>query len=362
MGKALQRLFLAPPAKAGAHLLPLDGLRGFAVLIVIGSHLSNTGWLPWPNLSGIGKSGVYLFFVLSAYLLSGAMLAQPLERLAQLPYWLNYALRRVLRIWPLYLAILLLSAWLTRLGVSAWHYQMDMTALLEHLALRAGQSVLWSIPVEFTFYLWLPFIVLPLQLVRQAPGGRWLGTVLLVLLVLLARWYWPAAEAVTNGVGLGQYLVVFLCGVGAAWVHSCWPGLATAGRAWQALVWLLLALLLLATPSVWSVLSGTRFQSELGHRWFTGFGVGWALLLLGLLWGGGLPARLFASAPMRLVGVVSFSAYLWHMPVLQIAAAAGVRQWGWAGLGLVLASMLAVSMLSYLLFERPWRDVRYRKR
>lgn len=361
MAEMMRRLFLAPASAGAGHVLALDGLRGLAVLIVIGSHLSNAGWLPWPNLSGIGKSGVYLFFVLSAYLLASAMFGQPLAKLAHLPYWLNYALRRVLRIWPLYLVILLASWWLTRAGVSIWHYQIDTAALKNHLALREGQGVLWSIPVEFTFYLWLPFIVVAMQLSRKAPGGRWLGLMLLVLLVLLARRYWPAAEAVTNSVGLGQYLVVFLCGVGAAWLHRWWPGLATAGRAWRMLAWLLLALFVLVTPSIWALLSGSEFQPELGHRWFTGFGLGWALLVLALLWGGGVLARFFASAPMRLVGVISFSAYLWHMPVLQAADTLGMRQWGAGGLCLLLLAMLLTAMASFLLFERPWRDVRYRK-
>ena len=44
----------------------LDGLRGLAVLIVFLSHTSNDGvfLLPSANFSGIGKSGVFLFFVL----------------------------------------------------------------------------------------------------------------------------------------------------------------------------------------------------------------------------------------------------------------------------------------------------------
>ncbi|WP_442682415.1 acyltransferase family protein [Stenotrophomonas sp. JC08] len=358
----MRRLFLAPATAGTAHVLPLDGLRGLAVLIVIGSHLSNAGWLPWPNLSGIGKSGVYLFFVLSAYLLAHAMLARPLASLANRRYWINYALRRVLRIWPLYLVILLSSWSLTRAGIGDWHYQIDNAALLGHLALREGQSVLWSIPVEFSFYLWLPLIVGALALLRALPGGRWLGLLLLVLLVLLARWHWPAAQAPANGVQLGPYLVVFLCGVAAAWVHGAWPGLARWRRLWQVLAWLLLGLLVLATPSLWALLRGGNYDPELNHRWFTAFGMGWGLLLLAVLWGGGALARFFACAPMRLTGVVSFSAYLWHMPVLQAANALGLREWGAAGLILLLAGMLSAAMISFLLFERPWRGVHYRAR
>ena len=50
----------------------LDGLRGLAVLLVLVSHASNIGvWLgPWFDCRGVGRYGVFLFFVLSAYLLT----------------------------------------------------------------------------------------------------------------------------------------------------------------------------------------------------------------------------------------------------------------------------------------------------
>lgn len=357
----MRALFLGQPRTRGEHVQALDGLRGLAVLIVIASHLSNAGWLPQPGMSGTGKSGVYLFFVLSAYLLAHAMLARPLAGLADPAYWIDYALRRVLRIWPLYLVILLLSWGLTRLDVVHWHYQLDAAAFWRHFTLREGQSVLWSIPVEFTFYLWLPLICLALAALRGLPGGRWWGLILLVVLLLLVQWRWPASEAPVNGVQLGYYLPVFVAGVGAAWVGRAWPSLGLHARVWRTVGWVLLVALALVTPVVWAAFLGTAYTPDVNHRWFTAFGLGWALLLLSVLWGGGFLSRLFASAPMRLVGVVSFSAYLWHMPVLQLADAVGLRTQGLIGLLVVLTAMLAVAMGSYLLFERPWRDVRFRR-
>lgn len=342
-----------------ARLDVLDGLRGLAVLVVLASHFSAAGLLPRPALHGVGKSGVYLFFVLSAYLLARNLLRQPPGALRQARTWLDYALRRVLRIWPLYLVILLSSWGLTSLGVAGWHYQLDDAALLRHLALREGQDVLWSIPVEFTFYLWLPFICLALVALRGLPGGRWWGLGLLTCLLMLSRWHWPAAEAPVNSVQLGYYMPVFLAGVGAAWVGHAWPLWRQQMRAWRVTGWLLLAALAVATPAIWSAVLGTAYAPDLNHRWFTAFGLGWALLLLSVLWGGGVLSRFFASSPMRLVGVVSFSAYLWHMPVLQLADALGLRAHGVIGLLGVLGAMLAVAMVSFLLFERPWRDVRY---
>lgn len=362
MRERIRALFLGQPRTRGEHVQALDGLRGLAVLIVIASHLSNAGWLPQPGMSGTGKSGVYLFFVLSAYLLAHAMLARPLAGLADAAYWVDYALRRVLRIWPLYLVILLLSWGLTSLGAVHWHYQLDAGGFWRHLTLREGQSVLWSIPVEFTFYLWLPIICVALLALRGIPGGRWWGLALLAALLVFARWRWPVAQAPVNGVQLGFYLPVFLAGVAAAWVGQAWPSLRLRARTWRVAGWLLLVALVAVTPALWSAIRGDAYNPEVNHRWFTAFGLGWALLLLSVLWGGGTLSRFFASAPMRLVGVVSFSAYLWHMPVLQAADALGLRAHGPLALLAVLATMLAAAMGSFLLFERPWRDVRFRGR
>src|SRR6218665_2303652 len=50
----------------------LDGIRGTAALIVLLSHTSLAGQTlaPWLNFGGTGHVGVYLFFVLSAYLVT----------------------------------------------------------------------------------------------------------------------------------------------------------------------------------------------------------------------------------------------------------------------------------------------------
>ena len=56
--------------------------------------------------------------------------------------------------------------------------------------------------------------------------------------------------------------------------------------------------------------------------------------------------------------MVSFSAYLWHMPVLDAVRAAGLERWPGLAPAAVLAGTVAVSVVSFLVFERPWREVR----
>ncbi len=351
-------------AARGSHqqLDALDGLRGLAVLVVVASHLSNYGMhlLPGLSLSGIGKSGVYLFFVLSAFLLTRGLLRLPLPQWRQARVWADYALRRVLRIWPLYLVVLLASWVLTLQGVAGWHYKIDTAALLAHLALREGQSVLWSIPVEFTFYLWLPLIALALAVLRHRGRSLAWEAALAVAALAAASLAWTPASSLVNDIRVGPYLPLFLCGAWAASLDLRLRDKARTGIAekwWGIAAFATVAALILTVPAVWALVAGTPPDGALNHRWFLFFGVAWSSLLLAILHGPRLLHAPFAWRPLRWVGVVSFSVYLWHMVVLDGLVRMGVQQLPYAG-GVVLAASLLVAALSYLAFERPWRNVR----
>lgn len=353
-GQARGDLLGADPTRSA----PLDGLRGIAVLIVIASHGSNAGLhlLPW-SMGGTGKSGVYLFFVLSAFLLTRLMLERvgqgtaPATRL-----WADYAFRRVTRIWPLYLVVLVLSLVLTQLGWNGWHYSpMDLASFRDHLLLRRGDSVLWSIPVEFKFYLVLPLLVFAMR------GARDLALVWQMLagvaLLAGATWLWPPAATLDNDTRLGPYLVLFLCGAMAARIDLA---LATRGMKHAALGWgaIAVACALVAThPGAWAWLSGEPVDPELNHRWLLFFGLAWSALLLAALRGPAWLPTIFSAWPLRLLGAVSFSAYLWHMPVLDALRGAD-EGWPWLAAWGGLALVVLVSVGSWYLVERPWQRLR----
>jgi len=355
-------MFLGRPRTRHQHLGALDGLRGLAVLIVLASHLSNMGLhlLPGLSFSGTGKSGVYLFFVLSAFLLTRALLRRPPAGFADRGLWADYALRRFLRIWPLYLVVLVCSWLLTLGGVEGWHYQIDTASLWRHLSLREGMSVLWSIPVEFTFYLWLPLVALALAWMQARGWALWLEMSALALALAVASLAWPPGQSAVNDVRLGPYLVVFLCGAYAARLDHRLRG-ATTGLprgAWALVGLVALGGWVLTVPAVWARVVGSAFNPALNHTWFIGFGVLWSALLLAVLHGPAWLRAPFAWPPLRLVGVVSFSLYLWHMPVLQWLAPDALARWPLLAPWLVLAVALLAAMLSFLLFERPWRELR----
>ena len=189
---------------------------------------------------------------------------------------------------------------------------------------------------------------------RRLPLAVQAGILLLGLAA--ATWAWPPSTTAVNDVRLGPYLVLFLCG-GAAAAMDLRLGTGGASRAWAAAGVVAFAAFLLTMPATWAMLSGSPVDNRLNHHWFLFFGAAWSTLLLAVLHGPRWLRAPFTWAPMRLLGVVSFSAYLWHLPVLYALRACGARDWPLAGWW-VFAAALLVSMVSFLLVERPWRDVR----
>ena len=90
-----------------AQINSLDGLRGLAILIVFFAHTSNEKilLLPFLDLYGIGKGGVYLFFILSSFLLTLPFIKMGKKSMTK-AFFLKYAYRRFMRIYPLYILYL----------------------------------------------------------------------------------------------------------------------------------------------------------------------------------------------------------------------------------------------------------------
>jgi peptidoglycan/LPS O-acetylase OafA/YrhL len=152
----------------------LDTLRGIAVLLVLffhgfgfGFRYGLEGLSEFPKLFVAatlpGWIGVNLFFVLSGFLITGILL----DTKTRPDYYRRFYTRRALRILPLYYAVLLLLAVLTRTGLVSRHaswvflglsffYLSNVTVLLG-VAMQYG--VLWSLAVEEHFYLLWPGVV-----------------------------------------------------------------------------------------------------------------------------------------------------------------------------------------------------------
>lgn len=130
-------------------------------------------------------------------------------------------------------------------------------------------------------------------------------------------------------------------------------GVVGLRRLGNTLLLVALALITVAAPH-WT-LSTVKFAP--GARWDTPTllyplltGVGFGALLLAILWGGRAIGRVFAWGPLRFIGLISYSLYIWHLPVLH-------AQLPWfAGMPVAARVVFAfvVSYLSYQLVERPF--------
>ena len=150
MWRKLQ-LFFFPNDAHPEHVKSLDGLRGIAVILVLLSHASNNNILFHPALAfnGIGKGGVYLFFILSAYLLDRQIGNAMMHQQADTWFWKRSFIRRFLRIYPLFLIALAFYWGITTAGLET--VITNGTQFVHHMLMMDGRSVFWSIPVEFKY-------------------------------------------------------------------------------------------------------------------------------------------------------------------------------------------------------------------
>ena len=340
-------MIVTRPALSVADSATIDGLRGMAALIVVASHASNLGLhlVPGLSLAGTGKYGVYLFFVISAFLLTLQWLQAPPGGPGTGAALGRYLVRRVLRIYPLYAAVLLLG-WLLPRGLGV---PMDGAAVWTHLTLHEGRDLYWSVPVEFKYYLVIPLVAWMLSTPWPTPWK----VLLVALLIAAAMFTNPPAQAAVNSIELGDYMPIFLCGSALAWAWAVGGvGVSSARGPGRFVCDLLLLGLLAATvPAVLQAL-GWKVPADLLHRQFLAWGVFWSLVLM-LVLRGWLPAcaAMLRWRALQACGRWCFGIYLLHMPALYLAKRLPGPESGRAWVGLVLA--LAVAAVAHALIERP---------
>lgn len=356
-GRAWRSLVRTYPT-AGEHLAVLDGLRGLALLLVLASHLGLVGahLVPGLDFSGAGKAGVWLFFALSSFLLTGQLVAADAAGRLDARAWGRYAARRALRIYPLYV-VYLLVCWFAPFRV--YPKIDDGAEFLRHFATFEGTGHLWSIAVEVHFYLLLPVLVLAWRHVLR----RSVVLALVAVAVVIAARH--LADPPFDRDGLLTYLAIFMAGSGAAVLHHHLRGCDVwrAPRTRHALAVLACALTLLLvalTPGVWNLLAGADLPLDHWHHAFTPFAILSAILVLAAANAAPWLQALLGALPLRMAGVVSFGAYLWHATLLANVRYTDWFAGPWQAWAFVVVTLL-VSMASYLLLEDPFLRIGARK-
>lgn len=349
------------PLKVGAprrsDILPaLDGIRGLAVLMVLFDHAGDAGLKAAPALdvNGIGKLGVLLFFSLSAFLLTYPFFLREPSRIVSSRVWAEYALRRFLRVFPLFVIVLAVHNWRTR--------SFTDTEFWQHLALRMGQQHFWTIPVEIKYYLLLPLVVVALGWFWRVKGWKMGLFAVLVMVAVVKLVFFPLEKlwSIDHEIRLERTVQVFLLGSAAGILHA-WlvrhPLPQRAARlAMEAAALIALGLIILQIPSIRDLPALAALDTGLFRQDISFCAIAWAVFILGQLHGLGFLRRIFEFLPLRALGFISYSAYLWHRMILKDADEIPVPRW--LGLLIYLCIVLAFATVSYLLIERPLSRIR----
>jgi peptidoglycan/LPS O-acetylase OafA/YrhL len=350
----------------------LDGLRAVAVVCVMAYHLvwavpeiAGTRW----QIQG-GWVGVDVFFVLSGFLI-GSLLLSELDRTGgiSLPRFFG---RRLLRLYPAMVAFAGALTWFTvavdHVPLRQMRSTLQATALY-YLNVPLGHdryvvttfAHLWTLSVEFHFYLMLPVLFLGLHATR-APRWSW-AVVLAVIAGAVAvhrSMAWdPRASFLGPYVSTFTRLDALVVGVLLALArHQGWLrvdrgvaarlGLAVLGAAWIAfVVW--------TTPSD----SGWLYRWGMVVDALAAAAIVWFLVASPAARG----ARALASPLPRWLGQRSYALYLCHYAVFRAFQDHLADHLGpWPRALLAPAAAVAIAELSYRLVEAPALGLKERLR
>lgn len=354
--------------KALSHRADIDGLRAVAILSVLASHVGLN------RLRG-GFIGVDVFFVISGYLISLILLSEITGRRFSL---IRFYERRARRIFPALFAMLIVFAICnvfyllpdefvsfgkSMLGVTGfvsnfffWKHSGYFDAPLSQPLLHT-----WSLAVEEQFYVCLPLFLVLVH--KRFPKRLQLSVVVLFLTSLII-----SAVVVSRSRNTAFYMPYT-----RAW--ELLMGTLLALRTFKALRSVLLRNAAAAIGFGLIVFSAWRYTPE---TLFPGLSalvpcIGAALIIEAGKSGSSLVGRLLSWRPMVFIGLISYSLYLWHWPVIVM------QQMGLINAGVIAAKIghglisqhqfdvlfeLALSFvlaaLSWKFVENPFRTGRLR--
>jgi peptidoglycan/LPS O-acetylase OafA/YrhL len=346
-----------------SRIVPMEGLRGWAVLLVFFVHFHGgfKGYVS-PNsflfhvsefLGTVGGTGVDLFFIISGYLIYGAVVRPRFT-------YSRFLRRRVQRIYPTFLVVSLMfiALWIFSssdnfkfhgtTGQQALYLTQNLLLMPGIFRVPAMNVVAWSLSYEMFFYLLLPLLLAVTGMRRWTwrarvscfvglaalgilisplfahPRIRLVGFLFGIVLFEVVERFRNRSSNFTDLAALGAYS----CGVGL--IYAIEKSSTIPGQ--------------FVSPMMAVIAGVTSFA-------FCGF----------CFHGGGLLSRVFSWSPLRWLGNMSYSYYLIHALALGVVRQTLVRI-GNPGAGelvfvsLLLCGLIATWVASTLLFvaiEKP---------
>ena len=302
-----QKKAIAPsglPTKP-SRFAALDGLRGLAVVMVIGEHTCTS------TLAGLGQTGVWIFMSLTGFFLAKPYVQIPAQSMS-LSLMLNFWHKRMLRIMPLYYMYIVV--------MYLMYYRFDDA--VRHLLFIQGSGHLWFIPQVMLFYLLFPLLMLNIYCLFR---GRPRFTLPFLALSALVANYYLTSEVFSLYGGWNHnrfFLGPFLSGTFFSYLffgvyepYSFKSANNQRNKTIAGIVGLTLFLffILAFSERPWGgqvILARTYFS------WYA-FGVSAMIFALAVS-EGSFFTKILAWRPFRELGLVSLSLYLTHTLVLVV--------------------------------------------
>jgi peptidoglycan/LPS O-acetylase OafA/YrhL len=338
-------------AASSDHRRDIDGLRAVAVLAIILFHAD------LPGFSG-GYVGVDIFFVISGYLIGGLLLRDLAGQRFSIA---GFYARRARRILPALVVLLAATTAVAALLLLSWDFNLYGQSLRASATFTANLHFwlttsyfdnnadtkpllhIWSLAVEEQFYLALPLVML----LAWRLAKPWL-TVLVAALAVLSLLH---AQLLLASGGTGAFYLPtpraweFLAGTAMALpvAQALQPGrLAEA----------------LALVAIAAIIFVVVFYDEATP--FPGLGalppVIGAAILVHPAASGTRVGRMLGWRPLAVVGLMSYSLYLWHWPIMAFWRYTHRGELGLEGAALSLVLTALLGALSWRYVERPFRQ------
>ena len=328
----------------------LDGIRALAILAVVLGHAT--------GFPASGYLGVDIFFVLSGFLITTLLLDERL-RTGAVSLRAFYR-RRAYRLLPALFFLLAVFVVVSALGVLANRSPFDEAifgvlaglgyfsnfAIATEAGARAMPSELthlWSLAAEEQFYIvWPAVLFVVLQGRLRLALGVLVGGLLLTTAEQLRLFFEGASWArIGFGVDTRSTSILVGCLLAVLLASGARPRVEAAARWVGPPAIVALGILLLWDPGR-AVFAGPLLLAAIGS----------AMLILLALDTGSLLARALSTPPLVFLGRISYSLYLWHLPVFVAFGISGsrVELMDLPALGVALACAIG----SYYLVEMPF--------
>lgn len=347
----------AATSALGAYEPSLDGMRGVCIAAVVLFHgCAQAGLVGWVRGGFIGVS---VFFTLSGFLITSLLLRQysAAGNIQLSQFWA----RRIRRLWPAAFVVVsaviafsvsgtlaaqssdtIAASW----NVTNWHViASGESKLLQTIVGPLGPT--WSLAVEEQFYVVLALLLVAVLPLRRSTtwltAAALLGVVIPVVLSNLTTDWQPSLEFNTV-LRMPELFVGVLL---ALWHRSSrWQltnTLVGDGLAGGGLVTLVGLFLLADYSPPWLLRGG-----------YTVVALVTALTIVGLLRHGRVATAL-SGKPLRTLGVVSYSLYLVHWPVMSVLTRGRTGLHGTPLLAVLLAVSVSIAWALHVWVERPVR-------